>query len=62
MDKLLALVSGKKTYLVAVVAIAAVGLQTFGVAIPEQVWTALGFLGLGTLRAAVADIAKAQKP
>ena len=61
MDKLMALLAGKKTYLVAVAAILAIGLQTFGIAIPEQAWTALGFLGLGTLRAAVADIAEAQQ-
>lgn len=56
MDKILAFLSGKKTYLVGA---ASVGLGIalyFGVAIPEYVWAIAGGLGLITLRAGSAKV------
>lgn len=46
------MLAGKKSYIVAGIMLVLVGLQAFGVDVPEPVWGALGALGLGALRAA----------
>jgi len=53
LEKLNKFIDGKKTYIVAIVGGILVGLQLYGVAIPEQVWTVLGLLGLGSIRSAI---------
>lgn len=51
---MLAMLEGKKTYIIAFIG-AALGLaEAFGVTIPPVVLTVLGFLGMGTLRAGIA--------
>ena len=53
MDKLLALLNGKKTYLIAIVAAGLAFCASMGIVIPEWVMQLLAALGLATLRAAV---------
>ena len=53
MDKLLAVLDGKKSYLVMTGVFIAGGLQALGYQIPEWVWTMLGGAGLGAVRAAI---------
>lgn len=45
--------SGKKTYLIALLVAGLAFAQAFGVVIPDWVWTLLSAAGLGTLRDAV---------
>ena len=58
MDKIIALISGKKTYLVAGIAAIVACLQIFGVVadIPEGVWILLNALGLGAVRDAIGKV------
>lgn len=53
MQKVIEFLSGKKTYIVALVAAAMAFCQAMGWAIPDYVYAILGAVGLGTLRAAV---------
>lgn len=53
MDKIIAFLDGKKTYLVAFTVAVLAGLQAYGIAVPEYVYAILGALGLGSVRAAV---------
>jgi len=53
MDKLLALLNGKKTYLIAIVAAGLAFCASMGIVVPEWVMQLLAALGLATLRAAV---------
>lgn len=53
MDKIIAFLDGKKTYLVALTVAVLAGLQAYGIAVPEYVYAILGALGLGSVRAAV---------
>ena len=53
MQNLIALISGKKTYIVAAVTFVLGGLQAVGYPVPEYVYPILGALGLGALRAGV---------
>lgn len=53
MDKLLASLDGKKTYIVAVATGAIALAQMFGVEIPDWVWTLLSAAGLGAVRSAL---------
>ena len=53
MDKILEWLSGKKTYISAII-IAVFGiLSAFGIVIPEWVYALLAAIGLGSLRAGV---------
>ena len=47
---------GKKTYIVVALIVAASIAQAQNIVIPEYVWTLLGALGLGAVRAAVANV------
>ena len=58
--KIEALVQGKKTYFVAIAGAILVGLQLYGIVIPEFVWTLLGLAGLGAVRSAIGKIEKPQ--
>jgi len=53
MQKILDILNGKKTYIIATAAAALAFAQAMGWAIPEWTYVILGALGLGTLRAAV---------
>lgn len=58
MVKLLELLNGKKTYIVAgLVGVGAV-LTMLGIPIPEVVWAILGALGLGSVRDAISKLDK----
>ena len=49
---------GVRIYVTVLVAIALVGVQALGlVEVPESVWTALGFVGLGFMRASISSFA-----
>jgi len=50
------LLQGKKSYVIAIVGAVLVGLQLYGIAIPEIVWKILGVLGLGALRSALGKV------
>ena len=52
-EKLLALLDCKKTYLVAVLIGVGAVLQTLGIIVPDVVWPILGALGLGAVRDAL---------
>lgn len=54
MNKIINAVSGKKTYIVAVLTGVCAGLEAYGIHIPEYVYTGLAAAGLGVLRLAVA--------
>ena len=54
LEKLGQMLQGKKTYIVMVLTFIAGGLQASGIVIPDFVWIALGALGLGAVRSAVA--------
>ncbi len=53
MQKILDILNGKKTYIIATAAATLAFAQAMGWAIPEWTYVILGALGLGTLRAAV---------
>jgi hypothetical protein len=53
MDKLLKLLEGRKTYLIAIVAAGMAFCASMGIVVPEWVMQLLAALGLATLRAAV---------
>lgn len=53
MDKALDWLSGKKTYIIAIITAILGVMQANGTPIPEYVWPLLGAFGLGTLRAGV---------
>lgn len=46
--------SGRKSYIIAFIGAALAMAEAFGVSIPPAVYTVLGFLGIGTLRAGIA--------
>ena len=50
---MLAIMKGKKTYIVAVLAAAGAVAQVLGYHIPEFVWPLLGAAGLGAVRSAI---------
>jgi hypothetical protein len=50
---MLAIFSGKKTYIVAVLAAAAAAATALGVVIPDAVFVLLGAAGLGAVRSAI---------
>ena len=60
LEKLKALIDGKKSYIVIGVAIVIAGLQAAGVivTVPEYVWQLLGLLGLGAARSALGKVGK----
>ena len=58
MDKLLKLLDGKKTYIVAILTATGIILQSFGIVIPDFVWQLLGIAGLGAVRSALKKIEK----
>jgi hypothetical protein len=58
MEKLAALLDGKKTYLLVLGTFVAGGLQALGYELPSWVWTMLGGAGAGSLRLAIAKIEK----
>jgi hypothetical protein len=53
MEKLLALIEGKKTYITAALIALGAGATALGYVIPEWVWALLGAIGLGSVRAAI---------
>jgi hypothetical protein len=53
MDKLLAFIDGKKTYITAALIAIGAGATALGYVIPEWVWALLGAIGLGSVRAAI---------
>lgn len=53
MQRLLALLNGKKTYLVALVAATTAAAQALGYTVPDWVYAVEAALGLGALRVAV---------
>jgi hypothetical protein len=53
MDKLLAFINGKKTYITAVLIGLGACATALGYVIPEWVWALLGAIGLGSVRAAI---------
>jgi hypothetical protein len=53
MDKLLALLEGKKTYITAALIGIGAAATALGYTIPEWVWIALSAVGLGSVRAAI---------
>jgi len=54
MDKVTAFLSGKKTYIVAIVAAGLAFAGAMGYPVPEWVYAVLGAIGLTTIRAGVA--------
>ena len=50
---MLAKLSGKKTYIVAVLAALGAAATALGYPIPEYVWALLGAAGLGSVRSAI---------
>ena len=54
MEKVIAWLSGKKTYFVAVITFILGGLMATGVEVPEYVWVLLSAAGLGSVRAGIA--------
>lgn len=55
MEGIINFLSGKKTYIVALVTAVLAGVSALGYPIPEYVYAILGALGLGTLRAGIAS-------
>lgn len=53
MEKLVAWLSGKKTYIVMVIMFILGGLQAIGIGVPEWVYAMLVAVGLGAVRAGV---------
>jgi len=53
LEKIGALLQGKKTYIVAALIFVVGGLQASGVVIPDIVWPILGALGLGAVRSGI---------
>jgi hypothetical protein len=58
MEKLLALINGKKTYVVAICIAICAGLVAAGIPIPEWVWLLLNAAGFGAVRDAVEKMKK----
>jgi len=58
LEKLQAFISGKKTYIVAILGAIGVGLQLYGITIPEYIWSLLALAGLGAVRSAISKIEK----
>ncbi len=59
MEKFMAFLKGKKTYIIGVLIVVGAVLEVqFGVDIPLYVYTIAGAAGLTTLRAGVADLKK----
>ncbi|WP_457798114.1 hypothetical protein [Methylocystis sp. S23] len=58
MEKLAALLDGKKTYFTVFGIFVAGGLQALGYELPSWVWTMLGGASAGSLRLAIAKIEK----
>ena len=56
LEKLGALLQGKKTFIVAGLALVGAVLQSQGIAIPEYVWIVLSALGLGAVRSGITKI------
>jgi len=57
MNQLIDILKGKKTYIIAIVAVVLGTLEGFGVfAIPDYIWPILGAAGLGTIRAGVTKV------
>jgi hypothetical protein len=53
MDKLLKLLEGKKTYLIAIVAAGLAFCASMGIVVPDWVLQLIAALGLATVRAAI---------
>lgn len=53
LEKLGKYLSGKKTYIVAILIGVGAGLQAIGIVIPDYVFAILGALGLGAVRSGV---------
>jgi len=53
MQKFLAFIDGKKTYIIAIGVGICAGLQAAGIDVPEYVYILLGALGLGAIKSAV---------
>ncbi len=53
LERLGALLQGKKTYIVVALTFIGAGLQAVGVDIPIWVWTVLGAAGLGAVRSGI---------
>ncbi|MDE2577932.1 MAG: hypothetical protein KGL46_03920 [Hyphomicrobiales bacterium] len=62
MEKVLAAINGKKTYIVAAVIAACAGAQALGYTIPEWAWMLFNAAGLGAVRDAVAKAEPANAP
>ena len=58
LEKIGALLQGKKTYIVGILTFIAGGLQAMGITIPPYVWTILGALGFGAIRSAINKVSK----
>ena len=56
--KIEAALSGKKTYIIAILIGVAAALQSLGYVIPEIVYVILGALGLGAVRSAIEKLKK----
>ena len=53
LERLGALLQGKKTYIIVVLTFIAGGLQASGIVIPEYVWIILAGAGLGAVRSGI---------
>jgi hypothetical protein len=53
MQKIIALLDGKKSYLVAIAVASIAGAQALGYQVPEWVYALLGAAGLGSVRSAI---------
>ena len=63
MEKILELLKGKKTYLIAIAVVALGTLQGLDIfVLPEYAWPIIAALGLGSLRAGVNKVSDAVKP
>lgn len=58
LGKIEALLSGKKTYIVAILIGAGAVATNLGYSIPDWVWAGLGALGLGAVRSAIDKLKK----
>lgn len=56
MTKIIEFLKGKKTYLIALLIGILAALDYLGISVPKFIYTALGALGLGTLRAGLTKI------
>ena len=64
MDKIISFLSGRKSYIVAALAIVGAILLKYGIVaeIPAWIWPLLAGLGLGTVRMAISKIQSALDP